>query len=131
MDKHPINDLMGETMEKIREMVDTEVVVGKPITTPDGVTLVPLSKVSFGFVSGGSDFASKKQAENRDKSFGGGSGAGVKITPVAFLVLKGESVKIVPVFNPSSNTLDRLVDMIPDLFEKVTGYIDKKTDKEF
>ncbi len=131
MDKHPINDLMGETMEKIREMVDTEVVVGKPITTPDGVTLVPLSKVSFGFVSGGSDFASKKQAENRDKSFGSGSGAGVKITPVAFLVLKGESVKIVPVFNPSSNTLDRLVDMIPDLFEKVTGYIDKKTDKEF
>ncbi len=131
MDKHPINDLMGETMEKIREMVDTEVVVGKPITTPDGVTLVPLSKVSFGFVSGGSDFASKKQAENRDKSFGGGSGAGVKITPVAFLVIKGDSVKIVPVFNPSSNTLDRLVDMIPDLFEKVTGYIDKKTDKEF
>ena len=82
--KHPLNDLMRETMAKIREMVDTNTIVGQPITTPDGVTLIPISKVSFGFGSGGGDYGKTTPKEN----FGGGSAAGVKIDPVAFLVIK-------------------------------------------
>ncbi len=131
MDKHPIGDLMSETMEKIREMVDADVIVGKSITTPDGVTLIPLSKVSFGFISGGSDFASKHQAENKDKSFGGGSGAGVKILPVAFLVIRDGAVKVLPVCNPPGTAVDRIVEMIPDIFDKITGIIEKKKDREY
>ena len=131
MDKHPIGDLMTQTMDKIREMVDADVIVGKSITTDDGVTLIPLTKVSFGFVSGGSDFASKHQAENKDKSFGGGSGAGVKIAPVAFLMIRGDSVRVIPVGNPPGTTVDRIVEMIPDMFDKITDFVEKKKNREY
>lgn len=88
MSEHPIESLMGVTMQKIREMVDVNTIIGDPITTPDGTVIVPVSQVSYGFASGGSDFPSKK--DGRD-CFGGGSGAGIKITPVGFLtVCKGE-----------------------------------------
>lgn len=80
---HPINDLMQTTMAKIREMVDANTVVGQPIATQDGVTLIPVSRLSFGFASGGSDFGGK--AQQADKNFGGGAGAGVSVVPVAFL----------------------------------------------
>lgn len=126
---HPINELMSTTMEKIREMVDANTIVGQPIQTQDGVTLIPVSRLSFGFASGGSDFATKNQKpEGGKNSFGGGSGAGVKVEPVAFLVVKDGFVRLLPVAPPPATTVDRIIELAPDMFDKVTGYIDKKTE---
>ena len=125
--KTPLNDLMRSTMEKIHEMVDTNTIVGQPITTPDGVTLIPISKVSFGFGAGGGDYG--KAAQNA-QNFGGGSGAGVKIDPVAFLVIKGGSTRVLPVAVPPVNTVDRIVEMTPDIRDKVEKFFDKKQEKE-
>lgn len=122
---HPISDLMSTTMQKIREMVDVNTIIGTPIRTDDGVTLIPVSKLSFGFASGGSDFATKAQKPEDDNAFGGASGAGVKISPVAFLIVKGDSVKLLPVAQPAGTTVDRVVELVPEMFDKVTGYIDK------
>lgn len=123
---HPINDLMETTMAKIREMVATNTVVGQPIVTDDGVTLIPVSKLSFGFASGGSDFGSKNQ--QAAKNFGGGAGAGVNVVPVAFLVVKDGNVKIISVAPPAASTAGRVVEMVPDMFDKVTAYLDKKNE---
>ena len=123
--KTPLNDLMRSTMEKIHEMVDTNTIVGQPITTPDGVTLIPISKVSFGFGSGGADYG-----KVQPKDFGGAAGAGVKIDPVAFLVIREGTARVLPVAVPASTTLDRVVEMVPDLVEKVEKYFDKKQEKE-
>ena len=125
---HPINNLMETTMAKIREMVDTNTVVGKPIVTDDGVTLIPVSKLSFGFASGGSDFGGKTQPA--DKNFGGGAGAGVNVTPIAFLVVKDGIVKLISVTPPASGTTARVVEMVPDMFDKVTAYLDKKNENK-
>ena len=119
--KHPLNDLMRETMAKIREMVDTNTIVGQPITTPDGVTLIPISKVSFGFGSGGGDYA-----QTPPKDFGGGSAAGVKIDPVAFLIIKDGTTRVLPVAVPPVSTVDRIVEMVPDILDKAEKYFDKK-----
>ena len=121
-----LSEVMSESMAKIREMVDANTIVGQPITTPDGVTLIPISKVSFGFGSGGGDYG--KTAG--DKNFGGGSGAGVKIDPVAFLVIKDGITRVMPVAVPPMSTVDRVIDMVPDLMDKVEKYFDKKKDKE-
>ena len=122
---HPLNDLMRSTMDKIREMVDTNTIVGQPITTADGVTLIPISKVSFGFGSGGGNYGAA-QAER----FGGGGGAGVKIDPVAFLVVKDGTTRVLPVSRPPVSTADRVVEMVPDILDKVEKYFDKKQEKE-
>ncbi len=127
---HPINDLMSTTMQKIREMVDANTIVGDPIPAGDGVTLIPVSKLSFGFASGGSDFSVKNQKPDTGNAFGGGSGAGVTITPVAFLIVKGESVKLLPVSLPAGSTIERVVEMVPELVDKVTGFIEKQQDKD-
>ena len=124
--RHPLNDLMQSTMDRIREMVDTNTIVGQPITTPDGVTLIPISKVSFGFGSGGADYGKTTPKEN----FGGGSAAGVRIDPVAFLVIREGNTRVLPVAVPPATTLDRVIDMVPDLLEKVEKYLDKKEEKE-
>ena len=123
--KTPLNDLMRSTMEKIHEMVDTNTIVGQPITTPDGVTLIPISKVSFGFGSGGADYG-----KVQPKDFGGAAGAGVKIDPVAFLVIREGTARVLPVAVPASTTLDRVVEMVPDLMEKVEKYFDKKKEDQ-
>ena len=120
---HPIHEVLQTTMNKIREMVDANTVVGQPITTQDGVTLIPVSRLSFGFATGGSDFG---KTQNVSKSFGGGAGAGVNVIPVAFLVVKDGNVRILPVAPPPGDTVSRVVDLVPEMFEKVTGYIDKK-----
>ena len=120
---HPINEVLQTTMNKIREMVDANTVVGQPITTQDGVTLVPVSKLSFGFATGGSDFG---KTQNVAKNFGGGAGAGVNVIPVAFLIVKDGNVKILPVAPPPEDNVSRVVEMVPEMFDKVTGYIDKK-----
>ncbi|WP_325246328.1 GerW family sporulation protein [Dysosmobacter sp.] len=124
--RHPLNDLMQSTMDRIREMVDTNTIVGQPITTPDGVTLIPISKVSFGFGSGGADYGKTTPKEN----FGGGSAAGVRIDPVAFLVIREGNTRVLPVAVPPATTVDRVIDMVPDLLEKVEKYLDKKEEKE-
>lgn len=105
-------------------MVDTNTVVGQPIITQDGVTLIPVSRLSFGFATGGSDFG---KIQNVAKNFGGGAGAGVNVIPVAFLVVKDGSVRLLPVAPPPGDTVSRVVDLVPEMFEKVTGYIDKKS----
>ena len=122
MDKHPIGDLMETTMQKIREMIDVNTVIGQPSTTVDGITLIPISNVSFGFASGGSDFQTKQSANS---NFGGGSGAGVKITPMAFIVVKDGCARILNVNPPASSTADRLVEMAPDIIDKVAGLVNK------
>ena len=124
--KHSLSEMMQESMDKVREMVDSNTIVGEPIQTPDGVTLIPVSRLSFGFASGGSDFAAKNQKPETKNSFGGGSGAGVKVEPVAFLVVKDGFVRLLPVAPPPASTVDRVIDAAPDLFDKVTGYIDQK-----
>ena len=123
--ENPLSDLMRSTMEKVHEMVDTNTIIGQPITTPDGVTLIPISKVSLGFGGGGGDYG-KGTKEN----FGGGAGAGVKIDPVAFLILKDGVARMLPVAAAPMSTVDRIVDMVPDVMAKVETYIDKKQEKE-
>lgn len=127
---HPINELMSTTMQKVREMIDANTIVGQPIHTEDGVTLIPVSRLSVGFAGGGSDFAQKNQKPEGKNSFGGGSGAGVKVDPVAFLVVKDGFVRMLPVTPPPATTLDRALELAPEMFDKVTGYIDKKTGTE-
>ena len=121
---HPINEVLQTTMNKIREMVDANTVVGQPIITQDGVTLIPVSKLSFGFATGGSDFG---KTQNIPKNFGGGAGAGVSVMPVAFLIVKDGSVRLLPVAPPPGEPVSGVVDVGPVFFEKVTGYIDKKS----
>ena len=123
--KTPLSDMMRTTMDKIHEMVDANTIVGQPITTPDGVTLIPISKVSFGFGGGGGDYG-KAPKEN----FGGGTAAGVKIDPVAFLVIKDGSTRVLPVAVPPVNTVDRIVEMTPDILDTVEKFFDKKQEKE-
>ena len=122
---HPISDLMATTMQKIREMVDVNTIVGTPIQTGDGVTLIPVSRLSFGFASGGSDFATKAQKPDAENSFGGGSGAGVNISPVAFLIVRGDNVKLLPVAPLAGSAVDRVVELVPEMFDKVTDYLEK------
>ena len=128
---HPISELMNTTMSKIREMVDVNTIVGQPISTPEGITLIPVSKLSFGFASGGSDFATKHQKPDADNAFGGGSGAGVNIVPVGFLIIKGDSVRMLSVDPPANTTVDRVVELVPEVIDKLTDYLEKnKQDKQ-
>lgn len=121
-------NMLESTIARIREMVDVNSVIGDPITTPDGVTIIPVSKVSVGFGGGGSDFVSK-HVNHQDNPFGGGAGGGVKVTPIAFLIVKEGSVRMLPVAAPASTTADRLVEMVPDVLDKVSAFIDSHTKK--
>lgn len=124
--KHPISEVMNITMEKVKEMVDVNTIVGTPITTAEGITVVPISKVSFGFASGGSDFATKNQPADKDNAFGGGAGAGVNIDPVGFLVIRNETVKLIPVTPAPGGPVEKVIDMVPDMVDKVAGMVAKK-----
>lgn len=121
-------NMLENTIAKIRDMVDVNSVVGDPITTPDGVTIIPISKVSVGFGGGGSDFVSKN-VNKQENPFGGGAGGGVKITPIAFLIVKEGTVRMLPVAAPANTTADRLVEMVPDVLDKVSNFIDSHTTK--
>lgn len=121
-------DLMRSAMDKIREMVDTNTIVGQPISTPDGVTLIPISRVSFGVGGGGGDYA--KSVKGDKKGVGGGGAAGVNIDPVAFLVIKDGVTRVLPVAAPPVTALDRVIEMTPDLIDKVENFLDKKKEKE-
>ena len=115
-----VEGLMGVSVEKIREMVDANTVIGNPITLADGTMIIPVSKVSYGFASGGSDLPSK----TRNDMFGGGAGAGINIMPVAFLTIKGGDINILPVVS-QPDTLDRLVSLIPEAVGKIADLIKK------
>ena len=119
-----LSEVMSESMAKIREMVDANTIVGQPINTPDGVTLIPISKVSFGFGSGGGDYG-----EPAKDGFGGGSAAGVRIDPVAFLVIKDGITRVLPVSVPPVSSVERIVDLVPNVLDRVENFIDKKSKK--
>ena len=119
-------NMLENTIQKIREMVDVNSVVGAPITTPDGVTIIPVSKVSVGFGGGGSDFASK----NGGEPFGGGIGGGVMVDPVCFLIVKEGTVRMMPVAAPANTTADRIVEMIPDTLDKISNFVETKLKKD-
>lgn len=122
-------NMLDKTIEKIREMVNANTVVGDPITTPDGVTILPISRISIGLGGGGSDFVSKN-VNHHENPFGGGVGAGVKVSPVAFLIVKDGSVRMLPVATPANTTADRIVEMVPDTLDKIVDFIDSHTKKK-
>lgn len=130
MDKqHPIGDLMNTTMEKLREIAKVDTIIGQPIQAGE-VTIIPISRLSVGFASGGSDFTSKNQKPEHDNAFGGGSGAGMSLSPVAFLIVKEDSVRLMPVAPPAANTVDRVVELVPEVIDKVTGFVEKQQEKK-
>ena len=118
-----IEGMENEAIKKIREVVNAETIIGEPIIAEGGVTIIPVSKVAYGFASGGSDL-SAKNTEKKDL-FGGGSGGGVSITPVAFLVISGSDVKLLQVQSFFSS-IDRIVAMTPELMDKIKGMFKKK-----
>lgn len=135
MKDHPIEGLMLTAMESIRSMIDVNTIIGEPIEISDNITIIPISKVGFGLAAGGSEFKDetvqgylrKQNAEEEIQyrlPFGGGAGVGASISPVAFIVVQGDTVKLMPVEH--NNCLDKILDYVPDLFEKVNAYMDKK-----
>ncbi|MDR1588659.1 MAG: GerW family sporulation protein [Oscillospiraceae bacterium] len=123
MEKNPIGEIMETSMQKIREIVDANTIIGQEITTQDGITIIPVSKVTLGFGTGGSDFQGKNPAPGKPSSFGGGSAAGVNIIPVAFLVIRDGNVRLLSVLPPASTTVDRLIEIVPELIDKVRELI--------
>ena len=122
---HPVSELMAETIQKIKEAVDANTVVGQPITAGE-VTIIPVSRISLGFGTGGSEFGGKAPKNLGENPFGGGGGAGVNIAPVAFLVVNKDHVRLLPVAAPPAGVADKVVDMVPEIVDKVTGLFDKK-----
>ena len=130
MAEHGVNGLMAETMEKIRSMVDVNTIIGDPIVTHDGTTLIPISKVTFGFGSGGSDFKPRNSSDSAPLCFGGGGGAGVSISPVAFLIVSEGNARILPVNMPADNSTDRLTEMIPDAVNGIQNFVSNRRGKK-
>jgi len=124
-DKHQISDLMGVTMEKIRDMVDVQTIIGDPITVSDQVTIIPVSKVSYGFASGGSDLPAKA---NPKDLFGGGAGAGVSIQPVAFLVVQEDGVRLLQM-DEGSDALSSAIRSVPEVVDRISSLIRKPNSK--
>jgi len=122
---HPLSDMLASSMGKLRDMIDVNTVIGTPITAGD-VTIIPVTKVSIGYAAGGSDYATKNYPPNRDNAFGGGTGGSIKVTPVAFLIVRGESVRMLPVAEPASTSMDRLIEQLPDLLDKAESYLKQK-----
>lgn len=121
MGEHPINNLMGTVMENIKGMVDVNTIIGDPVETSNGTVIIPVSKVGFGFAAGGSDIPTRGDGN----TFGGGSGAGVSISPIGFLVVSPEQIKLIPI-SANNTPIDKLVDYIPVAFEKVNAMIQKR-----
>lgn len=130
-DQHPIQGLMYTAMQSLKEMIDVNTIVGDAVQTPDGTVIIPISKVGLGFAVGGSDYESKKNCreENASTMFGGGSGGGVSITPVAFMVVGNGQIRMMPV-NPDTNIYDRVLDMIPVAIDKISDGITKIKEKK-
>ncbi len=134
MREHPIEGLMLAAMNSIKDMIDVNTIIGEPIETSNNIVIIPISKVAFGFAAGGSEFSEETIEEytKKDKDdenikyklpFGGGSGAGVSINPVAFMIVQNESVKLLPIDHTS--TIDKLLDYVPDLINKIGKKMNK------
>ena len=140
MGNHPIEALMKTAMESIQTIVDVNTIVGDPVETHDGSVIIPVSKVACGFAAGGSEFLppeeGKNQAQGQDAEnqggkslpFGGGSGAGVSVQPVGFLVVGNGQIRLLPV--DSNAVIDRVIDTVPDLIDKVSGIFKKKSGRD-
>lgn len=135
--KNKLDEMLKTTLSKIREMTDADTIVGKPVTTPEGVTVIPVSKMTYGFGAGGSDYTSR-HASNKIM-FGGGGGAGIDITPVSFIVISGDKVEVLPASGTVSpaapaagfvSTIDKLADVLPGVFEKAEEFINKQKAKK-
>ncbi|MBQ8350989.1 MAG: sporulation protein YtfJ [Clostridia bacterium] len=140
MAESKLNDIIGTSLEKIKALADGETVIGKPITTPDGTTVIPVSKISMGFASGGIDYNGKKTAENTKQNFGGGGGTGITVAPVAFLIISSDgNIQLLPISGPSQagavDTVDKVTSFIersPDILERIKRVFtsDKKKKKQ-
>ena len=120
MEQHPSHDIITDTVENMRQLVDSNTVIGSPIKVGDDTTILPVSKVTFGFVSGGSDFATQKQKD----LFGGAASTGASITPTGFLVIRGSSVRLIQMADGGA-ALDRVLNMVPDVMDRIDGIVGK------
>lgn len=137
MSEHPIEGLMLTAMNSIEDMIDVNTIIGEPIETSNGIVIIPISKVSFGFAAGGSEFKGETVDEykrkDKDESiqyrlpFGGGSGAGVSINPISFLIVQNDKVKLLPVNH--SSCIDKILDYIPELFDKIECITENKKEE--
>ena len=137
MGNHPIEVLMETAMNSINEMVDVNTIIGEPIETKSGMVIIPISKVCFGFAAGGSEFKGETIDEYKRKEkeeevqyrlpFGGGSGAGISINPVAFVIVQKDTIKVLPIEHTSA--IDKLMDFVPDLMQKANSIVDKAMEK--
>lgn len=138
MSGHSIENLMENAMNSIKEMVDVNTIIGEPIETKSGMVIIPISKVCFGFAAGGSEFKGETidEYKRKDKEeevqyrlpFGGGSGAGISINPVAFVIVLKDSIKVLPIEHTSA--IDKLIDYVPDLMEKANSIVDKSIENK-
>ena len=124
---NPIGELMQTTMENVKNILKVDTVVGDPIFTPDGITLVPVSRISVGFGGGGLEFGAKKGGEARP--YGGGNATGVKIDPIGFLVIKEGNVRMVNIMPPANTTVDRIIDLVPQVIERVDNFLNKQNEE--
>ncbi len=127
MAEHPINGLMERAMQSIKDMVDVNTIVGEPVESKDGTVIIPISKVSFGFGAGGSDFG-QAASENTNANFGGGSGGGASIEPVAFMVVGQDQIKLMPI-EKAANPVEDIIDTVPTVLDKVIKVFKKKEAK--
>ena len=118
---NPVSEMISEAVKSIQGLIDVNTVIGEPISTPDGTVLIPISKVSFGFGGGGSEFSAK----DAQALFGGGMGGGAKVEAEAFMVISNGNVRIVPV-NSNGGPVDKLIDMMPAAVDKINGFLSKK-----
>jgi sporulation protein YtfJ len=138
MSEHPIEGLMETAMNSIKDMIDVNTIIGEPIETSNGMVIIPISKVSLGFAAGGSEFKGETVDEYKKKDreeevqyrlpFGGGSGAGISINPVAFVIVQKDSIKVLPIEHNSA--IERLIDYVPDLMEKADSFMDKTLENQ-
>ena len=119
MEENKINALMDMTVSKIRQLVDADTIIGKPISTPDGITVIPVSRMSFGIGTGGT-------TGSKGISFTGGNGAGVKVEPVGFFVIKDGTCRMISVNSSPLSTMDRVVEMMPDVLDRIDNLVNKK-----
>lgn len=127
MSENQVNNLLDVTMDKIKQMVDVNTVIGSPVTTPDGTTVIPVSRVSYGFASGGSDLPSKTQPAAG--LFAGGSGAGITISPIAFLTIHEGHVRVLQI-EPYLSSVDRALEKVPDVVDKLSALFQKEEKEE-
>jgi len=129
MAEHPIQGLMDTAMSNIKSMVDVDTIVGDAVTTPDGTVIIPISTVSFGFGAGGTQFAAKQDTVTPENPmFGGGCGGGANVKPIAFLVVSGGNVRLLPITNKST-PVDKIIDMVPEVVDKMNGALSDTVDK--